>query len=55
MKKIYQTPVLTVVKLQVVSHLMDVSGGGTASIKSGTTDTDGFTKEQGSWGDIWDE
>lgn len=54
MKKIYQTPALTVVKLQVVSHLMDISSGGSASInRERVTDGDGFTKGQGTWGDVW--
>ncbi|MBO7067711.1 MAG: hypothetical protein J6W52_03395 [Bacteroidaceae bacterium] len=57
MKKIYQAPTLMVVTLQVRSHLMDVSGGGTASINNArVTDDDGFTKEYNSSSDnsVWD-
>ncbi|MBE6255362.1 MAG: hypothetical protein E7105_07620 [Prevotella sp.] len=53
MKKIYQAPAMIAVKLHVENHLMDLSGGGSASIKSGETDGDGFTKDQGSWGNLW--
>ena len=60
MKKIYQAPTMMVVTLQVRSHLMDLSAGGTTSIKRGLTDTDGFVNEYNStstdkslWDDEW--
>ena len=45
MKKIYQAPTQMVVTLQVRSHLMDLSVGGTASISTRYADDDAFVKE----------
>lgn len=54
MKKIYETPNIKVVKVQVENHFMDMSPNGSLSIGSGVTDDDGFAKENDfDMGDDW--
>ena len=57
MKKIYNAPSIMVVAIQVKSHLMDLSTGGTASINNERyADGDAFVKENSSntSKSIWD-
>ena len=50
MKKTYSAPDTVVVKIQVRSHMLNLSPGGSASISSQKADGDAFAKE--SW---WDD
>ena len=50
MKKTYSAPNTVVVKIQVRSHMLEISAGNSASISNRNADGDAFAKE--SW---WDE
>ena len=54
MKKIYLTPQTIVVNVELEGRLLDGSLKIDGSQKSEVSEG-GFTKDQGSWGNIWDD
>lgn len=52
-KKTYTVPMTTTFTVHMESHLLDGSVKIDGS-KSAASDKGGWTKDQGSWGDIWD-
>ncbi len=52
MKKIYNAPSTRAVAIQVRNHMLDLSAGNSASIKTGVTKSDAFGREDNGW-DIW--
>ena len=52
MKKTYNAPKTNVVAVEVRSNLLDISAGGTASIKSDVLKGDAWTKQDQGW-DLW--
>jgi len=50
MKKIYSTPQLLIVNVEIHGSLLQVISKSEKEIKS---ENAGLTKESGSWGDVW--